>query len=71
MGAVGEKLTRLVDSGNSVVGVGCSPRPSGIVIEIWTSSLDFERSETEKFAKRLNELLPKQLRFKLVYYEGQ
>ncbi len=71
MGAVGEKLTTLVDSSNSIVGVGVSPRPSGVVIEIWTSTLDFEASETADFAKRFNDLLPQALYFKLVYYESK
>ncbi|KAL7055238.1 hypothetical protein AAHC03_024246 [Spirometra sp. Aus1] len=69
MCAVGEKLQTLLDENNSIVGVGCSPRPSGIVIEIWTSSTDFESSDTAGFSKKLNQLLPKALYFKLVYYE--
>lgn len=71
MGAVGEKLGALIDSSNTIVGVGVSPRPSGVVIEIWTSSIDFEASEPAGFAKRFNEMLPQQLYFKLVYYESE
>uniref|UniRef100_A0A0X3PIB4 Eukaryotic translation initiation factor 4E-1 n=2 Tax=Schistocephalus solidus TaxID=70667 RepID=A0A0X3PIB4_SCHSO len=69
MCAVGEKLQTLLDENNSIVGVGCSPRPSSIVIEIWTSNTDFESSDTSGFSAKLNELLPKSLYFKLVYYE--
>uniref|UniRef100_A0A5K3FYS5 Eukaryotic initiation factor 4E n=1 Tax=Mesocestoides corti TaxID=53468 RepID=A0A5K3FYS5_MESCO len=70
MSAIGEKLTQLVDADNDIVGVGVSPRPSSVVIEIWTSALDFEASKTEEFAQRFNNLLPQPFYFKLVYYES-
>ena len=70
--AVGEKLDQLVDSHNSVKGVGDSPRPAGVVIDIWTASLDFDPDQTTKFAQRLNDLiLPQLLAFKLISYESK
>ncbi|KAL5105876.1 Eukaryotic translation initiation factor 4E-1 [Taenia crassiceps] len=71
MSAVGEKLDQLVDSHNSVLGVGVSPRPTSVVVEIWTASLDFDADKTIEFAERFNALiLPHPVPFKNVYYES-
>lgn len=72
MSAVGEKLDQLVDSHNSVLGVGVSPRPTSVVVEIWTASLDFDADKTAEFAERFNRLiLPRPVPFKNVYYESE
>ncbi|KAH9279601.1 Eukaryotic translation initiation factor 4E type 3 [Echinococcus granulosus] len=71
MSAVGEKLGQLVDSRNSILGVGVSPRPTSVVVEIWTASLDFDADKTIEFAERFNSLiLPHPVSFKTVYYES-
>ncbi|KAM7534825.1 hypothetical protein Aperf_G00000105369 [Anoplocephala perfoliata] len=70
MGAVGEKLGQLVDSHNSVLGVGVSPRPTSVIVDIWTASVVFDADKTAEFAEKLNELiLPRPVKFKVVYYE--
>lgn len=70
MGAVGEKLGQLVDSHNSILGVGVSPRPSSVIIDIWTASVVFDADKTTEFAEKFNEIiLPQPLHFKLVYFE--
>ena len=72
MSAIGEKLGQLVDSHNTVIGVGVSPRPSGVVIDIWTASVDFDADQTNQFGQRLNDLiLPQPLTFKLIFYESK
>ena len=72
MSAIGEKLGQLVDSSNSVIGVGVSPRPSGVVIDIWTAFIDLDADQTNEFAQRLNDyILPQPLTFKLVYFESK
>lgn len=70
MGAVGEKLSQLVDSHNSILGVGVSPRPTSVIVDIWTASMVSDADKTAEFAEKFNELiLPRPLKFKLVYYE--
>nr|CDS30816.1 dual specificity [Hymenolepis microstoma] len=71
MGAVGEKLGQLVDSHNFILGVGVSPRPSSVIVDIWTASVVFDADKTAEFAEKLNRLiLPQSLNFKIVFYES-